>query len=156
MNKCGFLLSYPGSVLLVLAASFLCACDKHPDTQPVIIDVNELAAEWNTTDKTWQAEELFLLDSGKNLYQRNCAGCHLSTGEGQLTIGAPALNGSAAVTGPLDSLIRIVMNGRNSMPAFGGGKSKSELAAILSYVRNAWGNAAGELVMVSDMGAPDP
>lgn len=145
-----------GCLLLALAACLLCACDKGPDTQPVIVDINDLAGEWNSANKTWQVDELFLLDSGKKQYKSSCAGCHLSTGEGQLTIGAPALKGSAVVTGPLDGLVRVVMNGRNSMPAFGKGKSKAELAAILSYVRNAWGNAAGELVLISDMEVPGP
>ena len=145
-----------GWLLLAVAACLMCACDKGPDTQPVIVDINDLAEEWNSADKKWQVAELLLLDSGKKLYKSSCAGCHLSTGEGQLTIGAPALKGSAVVTGPPDSLIRIVVSGRNSMPAFGQGKSTTELTAILSYVRNAWGNAAGDIVTVSDREVPGP
>lgn len=153
---CGLPVSSPGGLLPVLAALLVCACGESSAPPPAIVDVNDLAVEWNRTDKTWQVDELLMLDSGKNLYQRTCAGCHLSTGAGQLTIGAPALKGSAVVTGPQDELIRVVVNGRNTMPAFGAAKSKIELAAILSYVRNAWGNAAGDLISVPDMDALAP
>ena len=152
----GIALRYWRCLLFGLAAILLHGCDRGHGPQPVIVSIEELAAEWNRAGKTWQVDELLLLDSGRNLYQRNCAGCHLSSGAGQLTIGAPALQGSAVVTGPQAGLIHVVMNGRNSMPAFGRGKSKAELAAILSYVRNAWGNTAGDVVMVSAMETPGP
>ena len=60
---------------------------------------------------------------------------------------APPLAGSPRVTGPPDGLIDIVLRGRDEDPAFPSmpplaALPDDQLAAILTYVRQAWGNAA--------------
>ncbi|MEN8206808.1 MAG: cytochrome c [Pseudomonadota bacterium] len=136
-----FLSSGIGALSVIL----LCACDKG-SAPPAKVDIELAAKTWNTAQRTWSEPDLYLLEKGRSLYQKNCAACHLSSGEGQQTIGAPALKGSVVATGPAEALITTVLNGRNSMPAFGHAVDDVDLAAILSYVRNAWGNNAAEVI----------
>lgn len=138
------------SSVLILVLITLSACGEAPDTTPPVFDATAAAAEWNS-DKTWTDEELQLLERGKRLYTGRCAGCHLRTGEGQMVVGAPALKGSAMVKGDLPPYIMLVLKGRMSMPGFARSLKDDELAAILSYERNAWGNAAGDLVLPAEV-----
>lgn len=139
------------SSVLILVLITLSACGEAPDTTPPVFDATAAAAEWNSDSKTWTDEELQLLERGKRLYTGRCAGCHLRTGEGQMVVGAPALKGSAMVKGDLPPYIMLVLKGRMSMPGFARSLKDDELAAILSYERNAWGNAADDLVLSADV-----
>ena len=125
--------------ICLLSVMLLSACEQG-SAPPAKVDIKEAARTWNTARKTWSEPDLYQLEEGRILYQRNCAGCHLSSGTGQQTIGAPALKGSAVAKGPVDALIALVLDGRNVMPAFRSTVDEPSLAAILSYVRNAWGN----------------
>jgi len=71
----------------------------------------------------------------------------------QLSFGAPALKGSALAMGNVDPLVTIVLNGRNGMPAFRGRIDAPDLAAILTYMRNAWGNNAMETIQTATVAA---
>lgn len=92
------------------------------------------------TPPQWNAAAA--LQQGERLYAVNCAPCHQANGEGNLQR-FPALNNNALVTardpGPL---IQTVSSGRGIMPAFAPVLPAHELAAVLSYIRNAWDNAA--------------
>ena len=94
--------------------------------------------------------------SGRNLYLDNCTGCHMQNGQGQR--GAfPALKGSAIAQGrDPDTAIRLILGGspaastagnpnRFAMPAFAGKLNDAEIAELMSYLRQAWGNAAAEV-----------
>jgi cytochrome c oxidase subunit 2 len=79
--------------------------------------------------------------------------CHQATGMG--VPGAfPALNGSKTVTGPKEGHIKTVLNGRpgTAMASFKH-LSDTELAAVITYERNAWDNKTGEAVMPADVKA---
>jgi cytochrome c6 len=77
---------------------------------------------------------------GKALYAGNCAACHQASGKG--VKGAfPALAGSALVLGETRPLARLMIKGKAAMPEFSD-MSDAELAAILTYARASWGNAA--------------
>jgi len=130
----------------------LSACNQGPLT-PEKFDAEKAATAWNTPDKTWSESDLFLLEQGRRLYSSNCSACHQSTGEGQLSFGAPALKGSALAMGNVDPLVTIVLNGRNGMPAFRGRIDAPDLAAILTYMRNAWGNNAMETIQTATVAA---
>ena len=79
---------------------------------------------------------------GEQIYTSNCASCHQPNGEG--TSAYPALSGSPSLTGEDPaSAIDVVVNGRGLMPAFGNSLSTEEIAAVISYERNAWRNSAG-------------
>ena len=133
--------------LVVLLMAVGCGDVSNTDAEP--FDPAKAAQVWNTADKTWDAEELEILESGKILYRGRCAGCHQLSGAGSTTIGAPALKGSAVARGSADILIKTVLFGRGSMPAFRNSLDNAGLARILSYVRNAWGNNMQEVVPVS-------
>nr|WKN36185.1 c-type cytochrome [Tunicatimonas sp. TK19036] len=110
--------------------------------------------------KTLTPEEQKQFVVGKSLYEKTCAGCHQDNGEGMTPI-APPLAGSEWVTGPQDRLIRVVLHGLMGpvtvngkvyqepevQPVMPGLKDNPEftddkLAAVLTYVRNVWGNEA--------------
>ena len=133
------------SGICIFAVMLLSACGQGA-APPAKINIEEAARTWNTAQKTWSEPDLYQLEEGRRLYQKNCAGCHLSSGTGQQTIGAPALKGSAVAKGPVDALTALVLDGRNVMPAFRSSVDASSLAAILSYVRNAWGNDTAEVI----------
>lgn len=75
-----------------------------------------------------------------------CAACHQADGRGLPSV-APPLAGSPRITGPADALIDIVLRGRDEDPAYPSmpplaGLPDDQLAAILTYVRQAWGNGS--------------
>jgi mono/diheme cytochrome c family protein len=81
---------------------------------------------------------------GKALFEDKCADCHRTSGLG-LPPTFPALKGSALVQGPPAPLIQVVLKGRKglaTMPAWAPNLDDGQLAAILTYVRSAWGNQA--------------
>lgn len=100
-----------------------------------------VAAADNT--KTFDAAELIL--RGEKVYQANCAACHQANGMG-LPGAFPAISGSAIATGPIDAHINIVLNGKpgTAMAAFGGQLSDADIAAVVTYQRNAWDNKVGD------------
>lgn len=87
-----------------------------------------------------------LINRGEQIYTANCATCHQPDGEGQ---GAyPALRENAFVTAQDPTqVIQTVLHGRGQMPAFQDTLSNQESAAVISYVRNAWGNNASTVTV---------
>ncbi|HTW50865.1 MAG TPA: c-type cytochrome [Stellaceae bacterium] len=98
---------------------------------------------------------------GAAIYADECSACHTPNGKGIANL-FPSLAGSPNVqsTDPT-SAIRIVLAGTQSvatdraptapaMPAFGDTLDNREVAAVLTYIRNAWGNAA-PLVSAGDI-----
>lgn len=79
---------------------------------------------------------------GKAIYMSNCAACHQPNAEGTLSL-FPSLNRNAfvMVSNPA-GLIETVLYGRRIMPGFAATLSAQEIAAVLSYIRNAWNNQA--------------
>ncbi|WP_455234822.1 c-type cytochrome [Thiogranum longum] len=126
--------------------TLLAACDPREASDVESFDQATAMAQWNNAAKTWSDSELRVLEKGRTLYKHNCAACHLVSGEGQSTLGAPPLAGSAVVTGPAASHIRLVLEGRASMPPFGTLLDDAEIAALVSYERNAWGNNTARIV----------
>jgi cytochrome c oxidase subunit 2 len=87
------------------------------------------------------------LAKGQAVFEDNCAACHRVSGLG-LPPTFPALQGSALVQGEPAALIDVVLKGRkglSAMPAWQGSLSSEEIAATLSYIRQAWGNQAGPI-----------
>jgi mono/diheme cytochrome c family protein len=93
------------------------------------------------------------MQMGQAVYADHCAACHQNTGTGISHL-FPALKGSpSAQSADLASLIRVVLQGAQSlatkdaptgpsMPALGWKLSDEQIAAVLTYIRNSWGNAA--------------
>lgn len=95
-----------------------------------------------------------LLTEGKKAYATHCAVCHQTSGKG-LPPTFPALVGSPIATGPVAGHINIVLHGKagTTMQAFSEQLTPEEIASIITYERNAWGNgsknkAAGNAVVV--------
>jgi len=103
------------------------------------------ATEQAESERLWTQQEL--MERGESVYQTQCATCHQADGSG-LAPAFPALAGSAVVTGPLAEHISVVLNGRSgtAMQAFGGLLSGSDIAAVLTYTRNSFGNGTGGVV----------
>lgn len=89
---------------------------------------------------------------GRDVHVRQCAACHQADGQGLAAAGFPALAGT---TLGLDQHIDTAVNGRSgtAMAAFGPQLSDDELAAVVTYQRNAWGNDTGDLVEPADIAA---
>lgn len=90
---------------------------------------------------------------GRGLFVARCQACHQANGQGLPGV-FPPLAGASWVTGDPGVAIQIVLHGligpidvngviyQGAMPAFGEQMNDAELAALLSFIRSAWGNAA--------------
>ena len=78
--------------------------------------------------------------AGEQLFRNNCMACHQSSGQGIQGI-YPSLADSEVVSGNADDVALVVLIGRGDMPSFRGSLNAADLAAIINYVRNAWGNS---------------
>jgi len=83
-------------------------------------------------------------ENGEALFLQKCAACHQSNGQG-IKGAFPALAADAYVAGEPNQLAHLVLTGRAGMPSFRQFLKDEELAAILTYVRSAWGNNFGPL-----------
>ena len=142
-------------------------CGKNHGFMPVVVKVVE-KDEYNDwvlekkeeaiklaelTEKEWSLAEL--TDRGEGVYQKNCVACHQMNGEGLPPI-FPALAGSDIVTFDKDRNVEILMEGVQgaAMQSFANQLSEVDMAAVITYTRQAWGNAEngdGEYVVPSDI-----
>ena len=101
--------------------------------------------------KTWTRGEL--MARGKTVYGQ-CAACHGASGQGVPGV-FPAMAGSKVATGPVADHIKTVLHGRpgTAMQAFGPQLSDTDIAAVVTYERNAFGNNTGDVVQPSDVKA---
>ncbi|NLY57041.1 MAG: cytochrome c oxidase subunit II [Gammaproteobacteria bacterium] len=108
------------------------------------------AAEAELTSKEWTLDEL--MERGQRVYTTTCVACHQANGEGMPPI-FPALKGSDMVLNDVTAHIDVVVNGvpGTSMAAFGKQLSEVDIAALITYERNAWGNDTGEVVAPIDI-----
>lgn len=139
------------SICAVFFLLSVTGCDTGNALGYASFDAAAAAARWGREDRSWNETELRVLENGRFLYRRNCAGCHLLSGQGQATLGAPPLKGSAVVKGPVAAHINIALRGRSIMPPFANVLNDEQLAAVLSYQRNEWGNNSGEIVSTADV-----
>lgn len=89
---------------------------------------------------------------GEKVYNANCAACHQRNGEG-MPPAFPSLVDSQVVAGPVARHLDSVVNGvpRTAMQGFGNRLSDEDLAAVVTYTRNAWGVESGDLVTPGDV-----
>lgn len=109
-----------------------------------------MAAAADDPNKTWTLDEL--KSRGEKVYAANCVACHQATGKG-VPGTFPALDGSKVVMGPKDVQIGTVLNGRpgTAMAAFGKQLSDVEIAAVVTYTRNAWSNKAADMAQPGEI-----
>ena len=145
-------------------------CGKEHGFMPIVVEVKskddyaawvdgqkkKVAATADDPNKVWDLKEL--MARGEKVYAGNCAACHQATGKG-VPPAFPPLDGSRVVTGPKDAQIKTVRNGvaRDGKPtamiAWGGTLSDADLAAVITYTRNSWGNHTGETIQPAEVKA---
>ncbi|GLZ86250.1 cytochrome c oxidase subunit 2 [Metapseudomonas resinovorans] len=134
-------------------------CGKDHGFMPIVVEAKsqEDFAKWlaarkeetaklkELTDKEWTLDEL--VARGDKVYHTTCAACHQPEGQGMPPM-FPALKGSKIATGPKADHLNIVFHGKpgTSMAAFGKQLSEVDIAAVITYERNAWGNNKGDMV----------
>ena len=135
-------------------------CGKGHGYMPVVVDAvpMEEYKVWVAAKKAELAEageikEMTkddLVAQGKGVYEKNCAVCHQVNGAG-LPPAFPAMTGSAIALGPIfgadgkylkDSHLDRLLNGKGVMPAWKATLNDTEIAAVITYERQALGNAA--------------
>ncbi len=140
-------------------------CGKEHSYMPIVVKVlsqadytawvgdrkKEAAAKADDPNKVWALADLSA--RGAQVYAANCAVCHLPTGKGGGSI--KALDGSPTV---LDAdkvkQIHVLLNGQNNgaMPSWKQ-LSDTEIAAVITYTKNHWSNATGQIVQPTEVAA---
>jgi cytochrome c oxidase subunit 2 len=105
----------------------------------------QMAALADDPSKTYTMDEL--KQRGEKVYAANCAACHQPNGKGAGAF--PALDGSKVVNGSKDGQYKILLNGVRAMPKWSQ-LNDVELASVMTYTRNSWGNKTGELIQPKD------
>ena len=142
-------------------------CGKEHGFMPIVVEVKskddyaawiagqktKAAAAGDDPAKVWDMKDM--MARGEKVYAANCAACHQATGKG-VPPAFPALDGSKIVTGPLIAQGKTVLNGveRDGKPtAMVSWKalSDTDIAAVITYTRNSWGNKTGETVQPSEI-----
>jgi cytochrome c oxidase subunit 2 len=137
-------------------------CGKEHAFMPIVVKVvsdadysawvestkKKLAAAADDPTKTYTMDEL--KQRGEKVYASNCAACHQPTGKGAGAF--PALDGSKIVNGPKEGQQKILLNGKNVMPKWAQ-LSDVELASVMTFTRNSWGNKTGEVIQPKDFTA---
>lgn len=108
------------------------------------------AAEQASLNSSLSMDDLMQL--GEQVYLANCAACHQPTGLG-IPPAFPALKNSPVTMGDVNIHIGTVFNGRagTGMQGYGKQLSLKEIAAVVTYERNAWGNNTGDTVQPADV-----
>jgi cytochrome c oxidase subunit 2 len=134
-------------------------CGKDHGFMPIVVEAKtredyeawvvakkaEAEAAKSSADRDWTLDEL--VERGKTVYGTYCVACHQANGQG-IPPAFPALAGGAITTGPIEGHVDIVIHGKpgTAMQAFGLQLNDVDLAAVITYERNAFGNNKGDLV----------
>ncbi len=129
-------------------------CGKNHGFMPVVVKAVEMDeyTDWvmerkeaairlaELTEKEWSLAEL--TERGKGVYQTNCVACHQVNGQGLPPV-FPALAGSNIVMNDKTKNIEILMEGVQgaAMQSFANQLSEIDMAAVITYTRQSWGNA---------------
>lgn len=131
-------------------------CGVNHGFMPIVVEAKteEEFAKWVATQSTsktlrsqgkavaskqWTKEEL--MNAGQKVYEATCAVCHKPDGTG-MPPAFPPMKDSKIATGPVAKHIDMVLNGvaGTAMQAFGTQLTDDDIAAVITYERNAWGN----------------
>ena len=134
-------------------------CGKQHGFMPIVVRAVEQAEyeEWlagkqeeakavfETVGKEWTQEELMV--KGEEVYTRVCSVCHQANGQG-LPPAFPSLVGTGLAVGSMQEHIDIILHGKagTAMQSFSSQLNAAEIAAVVIYERNAWGNDMGDMI----------
>jgi cytochrome c oxidase subunit 2 len=140
---CGALHGFMPIVVQVVSAEKYTAWVKDQQTK--------LATAAEDVNKTWDLASLKA--RGEKVYQANCMACHQATGAG-MPPAFPPLSGSKVVNGPKEAQIHLELTGKpgTAMASFKQ-LSDTDLAAVITYVRNSWANKTGEVIQPAEIKA---
>ncbi|MHB1060351.1 MAG: cytochrome c oxidase subunit II [Thiobacillus sp.] len=141
-------------------------CGKDHGFMPIVVEVvseedyaawvakKKGAAQSTAGDNAKTFEIADLMARGERVYQANCAACHQADGMGMAGV-FPAISGSKVANGPIEDHIALVLNGvpGTAMAAFAGMLSDADVAAVVTYQRNAWNNKMGDLAQPAEIAA---
>jgi cytochrome c oxidase subunit II len=131
-------------------------CGKEHAFMPVVVEVlsEDDYAKWVDTQKAKMASAnddpnktytlAELKERGEKVYMSNCAVCHQPTGKGAGAF--PALDGSKIANGPIAEHVSIVLKGKNAMPSWAPTLNDVEIASVITFERNSWGNHTGDVL----------
>ena len=138
-------------------------CGKDHAFMPIVVEVMEPEkyAQWVVAQKAMSAKttvdvnKVFTMDElkaeGEKVYAGNCVACHQANGKG-IPGAFAALDGSNIANGPIEEHIEMVLNGKvNTAMAAYKHLSDVDVAAVVTYERNAWGNTKGDLIQPSEI-----
>ena len=91
------------------------------------------------------------MSEGDAVYANICVACHQPDGSGMPSAGFPALKDGAITTGPVEAHVAQVLNGKGAMPPYRGSLSDREIAAVVTYERNSFGNSTGDVIQPSQV-----
>jgi cytochrome c oxidase subunit 2 len=131
-------------------------CGKEHAYMPVVVEVlsaddyakwvdnqkKKLAAASDDPNKTYTMDELKA--RGEKVYASNCAVCHQPNGKGAGAF--PALDGSKIANGPIAEHVNIVLHGKGAMPPWATALNDVEIASVVTFERNSWGNKTADLL----------
>ena len=137
-------------------------CGKDHGFMPIVVNVvgKDEYAEWLSSKQAEAAQikELMaqtfsmdeLMERGKAVYERNCLACHGANGEGGV---GTAIAGSSIASGDVSGHLDVGVNGvpGTAMQAFGGQLNDVDMAAVITYQRNAFGNNMGDMIQPIDV-----
>jgi len=105
-------------------------------------------AEAQSADREWAMDEL--MERGEGVYGTYCVACHQPNGQGIQGV-FPTLVGTDLVLNDVGGHINVILNGveGTSMQAFSTTLNDADIAAVVTYERNAWGNDTGDVVQPS-------
>ena len=112
----------------------------------------KIAAAADDPSKVWTLDEIRA--RGEKVYAANCVACHQANGKGTPPA-FPPLDGGKLTTGPKAGHIDIVLNGKagTAMAPFAKQLSDTDIAAVVTYERNAWSNKSGEVIQPAEIKA---
>jgi cytochrome c oxidase subunit 2 len=117
---------------------------KSPDDYAdwVAMQKGAIEAATASADRDWTMDEL--MAKGEQVYNTQCLACHQANGQG-LPPAFPPIAGSPIATGDVAAHIDRVMNGKagTAMAAYRELLNDVDMAAVLTFQRNSWGNDAG-------------
>lgn len=151
-----------GSMVAVIQDSTQYLTDR--DRQAIAVYLKSLPADGksnvqvNNDDTTQALEKGDVSKAGAQVYLDNCSGCHLSSGQGEKNAFPQLAQNPAVVSDDPSSIINVVLQGSRApktetaptgmrMPGFAWRLDDQEVADVVNFIRNGWGNQASNVTV---------